>query len=455
MSKLVKSICALALISATLAGQTLQPKGSFILNLDYAKYKHNDSSSYLEVYFNFYPRLVTLAKTGSQYKGYIQVFTHIFSNADKRLVVNDRAAIPIVVSDTSSLSTNFSLVTQSGYSLPFGEYTLKILAVDSLNASRTDSSNLIVTMTPYAAGVRISDVELCSSIKSSDQKSDLFYKNSLEVVPNPSLVFGASAHPVLFRYMEFYNMDVNQTYQIQSRILDGSGKIVRESSKRQKYGIPNAVDVGSTTITSIPSGKYRFQVVLSDTTNQEYARNEKTFYVYNPHIKSTQRAMSSFKATELAGMSAEELATEFAMMQYVATDQEIKSFEQITSIDGRREFVATLWGEVEQGRLGKPAITRAEYLRRIASATRQLRAAGRVGWKTDRGRVLVIYGDPDEVERHPSEQGGKPYEVWNYYQIDNGVIFVFIDRSSFGDYILVHSTKRGEIQDEAWQRYLQ
>jgi GWxTD domain-containing protein len=455
MNRLTKAICSLALISATLTGQTLQPKGAFILNLDYAKYKHNDSSSYLEVYFNFYPQLVTLAKAGNQYQGYIQVFTQVYSNADKRLVVSDRAAIPIVVSDTSGLSNNFSLVTQAGYSLPFGEYTLKVLAIDSLNTSRTDSLNLLLKMTPYATGVSMSDVELCSSIKTSDQKSDLFFKNSLEVVPSPSLVFGATAHPVLFRHMEFYNMDVNQTYEIQSRILDVSGKVVRESSKRQRFGVPNAVDVGSTTITSIHSGRYQFQVVLSDTVNREYTRGEKTFYLYNPHIKSTQRAMSSFKATELAGMSAEELGTEFNIMQYITTDQENKSFEQITSVDGRREFVATIWGEVEQGRLGKAPITRAEYLRRITSATRQFRASGRNGWKTDRGRVLAIYGEPDEIERHPNQEGGKPYEVWNYYQVDNGVIFVFVDRSSFGDYILVHSTKRGEIQDETWQRYLQ
>jgi GWxTD domain-containing protein len=441
--------------SPDIHAQTLRPKGSFILNLDYAKFKNNDSASYLEIYYNFYPRLATLAKTENQFRGYIKVFTRIRNTQDHRVIVNDRALIPIVVEDTAKTTNEFSFVTQAGYSIPFGEYMLQVVAIDSLNPSRIDSLNLPFTMASFGTGFQVSDLELCSSIKTSDQKTDLFYKNSLEVVPSPTLVFGATAHPVLFRYAEFYNLDINETYQVQSQILDGNAKVVRESSKKRKFGVQHAVDVGSMTVTSFPSGRYKMQVVLSDTLGHEFAKSSKNFYLYNPHIKTVQRAMSVYKATELAGMSADELGQEFSRMQYLTTDQEIKSFGQISSVDGRREFIATIWGEVEQGRGGKPPISRGDYLKRITDATQRYRAQGREGWKTDRGRVFVLYGEPDEIERHPSQEDTKPYEIWQYYQIENGVQFYFIDRSSFGDFILVHSTKRGEIQDDQWMRFLQ
>jgi len=61
----------------------------------------------------------------------------------------------------------------------------------------------------------------------------------------------------------------------------------------------------------------------------------------------------------------------------------------------------------------------------------------------------------DEVERHASEGVSKPYEIWYYYQIKNGVQFIFLDKNGFGDYDLVHSTKRGELYDEGWSRFLQ
>jgi len=45
--------------------------------------------------------------------------------------------------------------------------------------------------------------------------------------------------------------------------------------------------------------------------------------------------------------------------------------------------------------------------------------------------------------------------VWYFYQIENGVEFYFVDRTGFNEYILVNSTKRGELRDDQWQRYLQ
>lgn len=157
----------------------------------------------------------------------------------------------------------------------------------------------------------------------------------------------------------------------------------------------------------------------------------------------------------MAGLSAEDLAAEFRQAQYVATDQEIKTFSQISSADGRREFLAKFWSEVETGRLGHAGIPRMVYLQRVLAAGQRYRAMGHEGWRTDRGRVYVLYSDPDEIERTPSSYDGKPYEVWHYYGIENGVQFVFVDRSGFGDYVLVHSTKRGEIRDDDWKRFLQ
>jgi GWxTD domain-containing protein len=149
------------------------------------------------------------------------------------------------------------------------------------------------------------------------------------------------------------------------------------------------------------------------------------------------------------------MADEYQKARYLATDQETKTFSQITSEEGRREFLGKFWSEIEAGRLGRAPVMRAVYLQRVASANVRFRAMGRDGWRTDRGRVLMIYAEPDEIERFPSGQNNKPYEVWRYYSIENGVEFVFVDRSGFGDYVLVHSTKRGELRDDEWQRFLQ
>jgi hypothetical protein len=63
----------------------------------------------------------------------------------------------------------------------------------------------------------------------------------------------------------------------------------------------------------------------------------------------------------------------------------------------------------------------------------------------------MTYGEPSEIERFPNETESKPYEIWYYHELEGGVKFVFADLSGYSDYQLVHSTMRGELQDENWQ----
>jgi len=56
------------------------------------------------------------------------------------------------------------------------------------------------------------------------------------------------------------------------------------------------------------------------------------------------------------------------------------------------------------------------------------------GWRTDMGMVYIIFGPPNNVERHPFDIDSKPYEVWTYYTLNHS--FEFVDNSGFGDYRL-------------------
>lgn len=456
MKKAIGLCLVLLLAGVSLANaQKSSSRQAFVLNLDYAKFRLNDSTSYLEIYYGFYPSLVTYSNRGGALTGMLKVSTIIKESATGVLRVNTISTVLIPPPDTGRAAGSV-MISQSGYPLPFGNYQLDVKVVDSLAPARGDSISLPVVVNSYGEKASISDIELCSNIKNSTRTEDLYFKNSLEVIPNPTLVFGVASHPMMFNYAEMYNLDVEQTYTVKTQVVAGDGKIVKESLKAKKFGVKHAVDAGITNVASIPSGKYRLRVILTDERGNPASQTEKIFYIYNPHIPSGQTAAAaSLKATELAGMSAEEMGDEFKRAQYLATDQEKKTFSQITSPEGRREFLGQFWSEVEAGRFGKPPMLRSVYLQRVLSANQRFRAMGREGWSTDRGRVLMIYAEPDEVERFPSSQNNKPYEIWHFYSIENGVQFYFVDRSGFGDYMLVHSTKRGEIQDAEWQRYLQ
>jgi hypothetical protein len=102
----------------------------------------------------------------------------------------------------------------------------------------------------------------------------------------------------------------------------------------------------------------------------------------------------------------------------------------------------------------RPDSPREEYLKRVAYSNNNFQVMGREGYKTDRGRVYIVYGPPDDIERHPNDSNARPYEIWTYNNIQGGVIFVFVLRQIGGEYELVHSTHRNELHDENWQQYV-
>jgi GWxTD domain-containing protein len=75
-----------------------------------------------------------------------------------------------------------------------------------------------------------------------------------------------------------------------------------------------------------------------------------------------------------------------------------------------------------------------EYYLRVNMANQNFSTLNQDGWQTDKGRIFIKFGEPDDIERHPFEIDSKPYEIWRYYTLRK--TFVFLDRSGFGDYYL-------------------
>ncbi|MGD1101493.1 MAG: GWxTD domain-containing protein [Terriglobia bacterium] len=136
---------------------------------------------------------------------------------------------------------------------------------------------------------------------------------------------------------------------------------------------------------------------------------------------------------------------------YIITDPERAAFKKFTTDDERESFIETFW-ERRNPNPGSPENEfKEEYYRRIAYANEHY-ASGIPGWKTDRGRIYIMYGPPDENDTHPSggsyerpdsEGGGQtstfPFEQWRYRYIDGigtNVILEFVDTTMTGEYHL-------------------
>ncbi len=136
---------------------------------------------------------------------------------------------------------------------------------------------------------------------------------------------------------------------------------------------------------------------------------------------------------------------------YIITDEERAAFKKLSTDDEREAFIENFW-ERRNPNPGSPENEfKEEYYRRIAYANEHY-ASGIPGWKTDRGRIYIMYGPADEVDSHPSggsyerpdsEGGGEtstyPFEDWRYRYIDGigeNIILEFVDTTMTGEYHL-------------------
>jgi len=154
-------------------------------------------------------------------------------------------------------------------------------------------------------------------------------------------------------------------------------------------------------------------------------------------------------------MSEAELDKEYEQSRYTATKNEIEQYKKLTGIEAKRKAMFDFWMNRDEDRTTPQNEVKQEYFKRVSVANSQYKTGFREGWKTDRGRVYIMYGPPDEVERHANELDVKPYEVWYYNSIQGGVQFIFGDRTGFSDYILLHSTHRNELRDDNWRRQIE
>src|SRR5215831_8758166 len=91
---------------------------------------------------------------------------------------------------------------------------------------------------------------------------------------------------------------------------------------------------------------------------------------------------------------------------YIITDEERKAFKQLSNDEEREKFIESFWDRRNPNPDSEDNEFKDEHYRRIEYANDHY-AAGVPGWKTDRGRIYIVFGPPDEVESHPA---GGQYE---------------------------------------------
>ena len=136
-------------------------------------------------------------------------------------------------------------------------------------------------------------------------------------------------------------------------------------------------------------------------------------------------------------------------VRWIISDQELQAFKSLSNDEERDQFIENFWLRRNPNPDSPENEYREEHYARIAYANEHF-AAGKPGWRTDRGHIYIAYGKPDNIESHPSggsyqrpiEEGGGetstfPFETWHYRYlagIGDNIDIEFVDTCMCGDY---------------------
>ncbi len=138
-------------------------------------------------------------------------------------------------------------------------------------------------------------------------------------------------------------------------------------------------------------------------------------------------------------------------VRYIITSEEMSAFKQLSNDEERDQFIEQFWLRRDPTPDTPENEYKEEHYRRIAYANEHF-AAGIPGWRSDRGRIYIVFGPPDSIETHPSggtytrpiEEGGGetstyPFEDWRYRYIEGigqEINLEFVDACSCGEFRL-------------------
>ena len=364
-----------------------------------------------------------------------------------------------------------SFIDNQRFSLNNGVYDLELVISDNAFPDKKTTHKQKITI-DIKRDKRIysSDIQVLESYTKS-AKPGILTKNGYDLVPYNINYFPKNINALKF-YVESSNIDT---------VLGKASKFlyayyIENDETLRKVSFLNGFQkqtsqrinplLAQFDITALPSGNYNLVVEVKDTANMIQAQKKWFFQrqsdapiiseeIANSNIRTIEEFFNAFQSTDSLKQFIECLwprsTTKEREWQQVETSKKDPNLMRSYSVD---------YWKKEAGDSLNPLKIWLAYYKSVLEANALMKCGKQKGYYTDRGRVYLQYGKPDQRNQVNSEPNTYPYEIWQYYRIYDKATgrfftnkkFVFVNAAIADDcYKLIHSDVRGEIYDERWR----
>lgn len=438
---LLKVMCV-CLLSVQIMGQDIPTtsKGNLTFYADYACFSSKNENTLVEFYLMFYADQFSLFKSDGDKKAEIKLIAKITDDKGTRINQKDWITEAKVISGEDKI-INKVIYDKWNEQLPPGKYVLSLNVSDLRGRATGELKKDFIVPRLQHSNWSISDLSFINSVEntlSNDESAGL----NTKLIPNPSRRFGL-LNPQLYFYYEIYGINslVNELLA-EYTITDENDSVDRELPD-VKIGIKNstATVLHGINVSNLKSGIYKLNIKIRGPDSNSDLYLSRSFEIIQADAFSNTIILSNEQVEQFE-----------TVLSYLDTPDKLKFFKNLNT-SAKTEYIIQYWKNLDP----TPDTKENEYLssiqQRFLFANKSFSWGNVNGWKTERGRVLIKYGIPDEIEHHNFEEGFKPYEIW-YYRSNRELYFVFGDINSNGNYILLHSNKETEINNPSWKSFV-
>jgi GWxTD domain-containing protein len=347
-------------------------------------------------------------KSGKGFSSRYTVIVSVFDENRQNLLVEKSWNETIDVIDYSQTLSklNFNIGLKS-FDLKPGNYLIRTAVIDNDSKKEIKSENTF-KVREIAPNIDLSDILFIT-------KSDV---DDTKIIPNISRNIVLSKTGLQFFYEIFSSDSSSKSITIEYEITDKKSKVLYKNStvKEIFYGKNQILE--KIHDLKLDLGTFILRVTLKD-------ENLRTLNVLNKAFFSRWIGLPT---------SVNDIDKAISQMVYIANPQELSKMKDAPTKEEKLKLFLEFWKKKDPSPNNEENEVFDEYFRRVNYANENFSNYNE-GWRTDRGMVYILLGNPNNIDRRPFEFDSKPYEIWDYYEINRS--FIFVDQTGFGDYRLI------------------
>nr|MBS0037353.1 GWxTD domain-containing protein [Saprospiraceae bacterium] len=427
------------------------------IEVDVTVYSFNtEDGSYAEI--NIYIEGNSLTRVGVDSinsQSTAEIFLLVTDESDSSVIYGDRF---LLRGPASSIPEDFLELKRFGIS--DGNYRVHYNILDSNDSLNFTSGQVNFSVIFNQKSIAFSDIQLLVSAEPDTNRDSRFVKSGYRMEMAPYSFFAPDVNQMAV-YFEIYGLrdlfPADDFYALGYQVYRRGHKEPEIQAFRRRNVVERDLLLLRLNLEELGSGEYFFKVGVYNRNQELLAYEQTPFYRYNPQIdiQVVEEKVRTIDNSFVQDLNKEELIYSLKAIAPLVDARDISRLNNILdkAVDSEmRHFLYEKWCNIEPY---QPEMAYSNYMEVARAVDRMFYSGFGHGFETDKGRVYLKYGRPDNMESVMVENDAPPYTIWSYNRLHNtgqtDVKFVFYNPSLAGNmYELLHTNARGELNNPRW-----